>query len=248
MILGMLDEVGGHPPSLPLLKDSDSENRPTSSRECVFRFYLIPIPCQNLRLWQDSLKALSRKHAVHWGAGNISLFRMFVFFSAEVKLWNICQDVASSIPWSMGASIFTTEGRELNRLVSAEDWVCVPCLETLLFNARSLQNTQKNARSLAFHPAKWEMSKICRHLIPAAHWCLTWWTFPAGHIFPLQGRPPGGEDLLALSHRKGEAGIWKKQLSYQLDANAFRYPLGIYWILLIVYTVPPAGLRIYVFF
>jgi len=43
-------------------------------------------------------------------------------------------DVASSIPWSMGASIFTTEG----------------------------------------------------------------------HIFPLQGRPPGGEDLLALSHRKGE--------------------------------------------
>lgn len=134
----------------------------------------------------------------------------------------------------MGASIFTTEGRELNRwsdrLVSAEDWVCVPCLETLLFNARSLQNTQKNARSLAFHPAKWEMSKICRHLIPAAHWCLTWWTFPAGHIFPLQGRPPGGEDLLALSHRKGEAGIWKKQLSYQLDANAFRYPLGIYWL------------------
>lgn len=143
MILGMLDEVGGHPPSLPLLKDSDSENRPTSSRECVFRFYLIPIPCQNLRLWQDSLKALSRKHAVHWG-GVTSLYSGCLYF---LKLWNICQDVASSIPWSMGASIFTTEGRELNRwsdrLVSAEDWVCVSCLETLLLNARSLQNTQK---------------------------------------------------------------------------------------------------------
>ncbi len=87
-------------------------------------------------------KTLSRKRVVHYG-GNISSFPIFVCFSAVVKLWNICQDVASAIPWSLGASIFTTEGAELladPRPV--EDWVCVSFLERFFFNPRNLHNTK----------------------------------------------------------------------------------------------------------